>query len=81
MTVLVAMGERHLARLCEVNLARQGWIVLLAQGAQDCIDKAMLALPELVVVDADLVDSATVKPALAEHAATSGIKVIVMGEK
>lgn len=77
------MGERHMLRLCEVNLQRQGWDVLKASTDTECLQTARTCLPEMLVVDADLPvgGGAMVRDMLAEDPLTAGIKVIVMGEK
>jgi two-component system alkaline phosphatase synthesis response regulator PhoP/two-component system response regulator VicR len=76
------MGERHMLRLCEVNLQRQGWDVLKASSDTECLQTARTCLPEMLVVDASLPTSggAMVRDTLAEDPLTAGIKVIVLGE-
>jgi two-component system alkaline phosphatase synthesis response regulator PhoP/two-component system response regulator VicR len=77
------MGERHVLRLCEVNLQRQGWDVLMASSDLECLQTARTCLPEMLVVDASLLTrgGAMVRDTLAEDPLTAQIKVIVLGEE
>jgi CheY-like chemotaxis protein len=83
MTVLVAMAERHLNRLVEINLQRQGWSVVKAESDLECLDKARHLAPNLVVVDAGLPigGGETVRDMLAQDPTTAHIKVLVLGGK
>ena len=54
MTVLVATGERHIARLCEVNLSRQGWSTHTVSTTAELVESARSIRPKLVVIDPNL---------------------------
>ncbi len=49
-TVLVAGYERHIARLVEVNLQRDGYIVFAAFSDEEALATAKTQQPDLVLV-------------------------------
>jgi len=49
--VLVVDAERHILRLVQVNLERQGYEVILAPSCEDAVEKARTMRPELIVID------------------------------
>ncbi len=49
--VLVVDDERHIVRLVQVNLERQGYEVLTAYDGVECLEKAKSEQPDLIVLD------------------------------
>ncbi|MFA0736309.1 MAG: hypothetical protein LASZOEIN_002622 [Candidatus Fervidibacter sp.] len=49
--VLVVDDERHIVRLVQVNLERQGYEVLTAYDGVECLEKAKSEKPDLIVLD------------------------------
>lgn len=49
--VLVVDDERHIVRLVQVNLERQGYEVLTAYDGVECLEKAKAERPDLIVLD------------------------------
>ncbi|GBC98139.1 Alkaline phosphatase synthesis transcriptional regulatory protein PhoP [bacterium HR17] len=49
--VLVVDDERHIVRLVQVNLERQGYEVLTAYDGVECLEKAKAEKPDLIVLD------------------------------
>ncbi len=49
--VLVVDDERHIVRLVQVNLERQGYEVLTAYDGVECLEKAKSERPDLIVLD------------------------------
>lgn len=49
--VLVVDDERHIVRLVQVNLERQGYDVLTAYDGVECLEKAKSEKPDLIVLD------------------------------
>ena len=76
MTVLVATAERHIARLCEVSLSRQGWSVHCALNSKQAREFIHSRAPDLLVLDSRMERQS----ALAQEAASLGIKVMELSE-
>ena len=49
--VLVVDDERHIVRLVQVNLERQGYEVLTAYDGVECLEKAKAEKPDLIILD------------------------------
>ncbi len=49
--VLVVDDERHIVRLVQVNLERQGYEVLTAYDGVECLEKAKSQQPDLIILD------------------------------
>lgn len=49
--VLVVDDERHIVRLVQVNLERQGYEVITAYDGVECLEKAKSEKPDLIVLD------------------------------
>ncbi len=49
--VLVVDDERHIVRLVQVNLERQGYEVVTAYDGVECLEKAKADKPDLIVLD------------------------------
>ena len=54
--VLVCDDERHIVRLAQVNLERQGCVVDTSPTADDCLAKLRSGPYEFLVVDSDMPD-------------------------
>ena len=54
--VLVCDDERHIVRLIQVNLERQGYEVEFCSTVNDCLAKLRVGAFDLVVVDSDMPD-------------------------
>lgn len=52
--VLVCCPERHILRLIEVNLERQGWQVRCTTTGQEAIDQLKQELPSILVLDSEV---------------------------
>ncbi len=49
--ILVVDDERHIVRLVQVNLERQGYEVITAYDGVECLEKAKTGKPDLIVLD------------------------------
>lgn len=49
--ILVVDDERHIVRLVQVNLERQGYQVLTAYDGVECLEKARAEKPDLIILD------------------------------
>jgi len=49
--ILVCDDERHIVRLIQVNLERQGWEVVTAYDGKEGLEKIKAIKPDLVVLD------------------------------
>jgi two-component system alkaline phosphatase synthesis response regulator PhoP/two-component system response regulator VicR len=49
--VLVVDDERHIVRLVQVNLERQGYEVLTAYDGVECLEKTKAEKPDLIILD------------------------------
>jgi two-component system alkaline phosphatase synthesis response regulator PhoP len=49
--ILVCDDERHIVRLIQVNLERQGWEVITAYDGKEGLEKIKSVKPDLVVLD------------------------------
>lgn len=49
--ILVVDDERHIVRLVQVNLERQGYEVVTAYDGVECLEKAKADKPDLIVLD------------------------------
>jgi len=49
--ILVCDDERHIVRLIQVNLERQGWEVVTAYDGKEGLEKIKSVKPDLVVLD------------------------------
>lgn len=52
--VLICCPERHILRLMEVNLKRQGWQVRCTTTGQVAIDQLKQELPSILVLDSEV---------------------------
>ncbi len=65
--VLVAMVERHKARLAQVTLERQRWAVRMAASAAECMEIASTEPIQFAVLDSKLPDSRTVSEEMSKQ--------------
>ena len=81
--VLVCDDERHIVRLIQVNLKRQGHEVITASTGAECLAKARSEKPDLVVLDITLpdIDGYEVRKQLLDDPETEHIKVIMLTNK
>ena len=81
--VLVCDDERHIIRLIQVNLERQGWRVTIAYSGKEALEKMRADRPDLLILDSTLPDMSAkeVFEAMREDPALADIKVIVLKEK
>jgi DNA-binding NtrC family response regulator len=76
--VLVAASERHIARLVQVNLERQGYEVELAFDSDSCWEKVMALRPDLIVLDMDMPNAKQLGAKLKTTEETKSIPVITL---
>jgi len=81
--ILVATGERHIARLIQVNLERQGCDVLISFEGTECMMTAIKENLDLIVLDKRLppIGGLTVFNALQENELTKHTDLMVLGER
>jgi CheY-like chemotaxis protein len=76
-TILVVHPERHIRRLAQLNMERQGYRVTFAADASEAIAEIEKDPPDIVLVDErnqDIVD------ALADNPNTHNVRVLVVGK-
>jgi len=83
MKVLVCDDERHIVRLIQVNLQRQGYTVVTAFGGRECLDKISSEKPEMVVLDVMMpdMDGFEVLKAIRQNPETENLPVIMLTAK
>lgn len=83
MRVLVCDDERHIVRLVQVNLERQGYRVNTALDGRAALEKMKADHPDLVVLDTDMpgMSGKEVWQAMQEDPDLAGIPVIMLGKK
>jgi CheY-like chemotaxis protein len=79
-TVLVLNSERHIARLIQVNLERQGIMVYTAGSASDALDVIADHHPDVILTDVSMrfLDGADVFRTLKRNPATWDIPIYVL---
>lgn len=82
MRVLVCDDERHIVRLVQVNLERQGYRVNTAFDGRAALEKMKADRPDLVVLDTDMpgMSGKGVWQAMQEDPDLAGIPVIMLGK-
>ena len=82
-TILVAVGERHVARLVEVNLARAGYRLVTATSAAEALDKAQEHRLDLAVLDELLPDMTAVELArvLRDRSEEASLPIVALLER
>lgn len=81
--VLVCDDERHIVRLIQVNLERQGYTVVTAFDGKDGLEKIRAEKPQLVVLDVMMpyMDGFEVLKALRREPETENLPVIMLTAK
>jgi two-component system alkaline phosphatase synthesis response regulator PhoP len=81
--VLVVDDERHIVRLIQVNLEREGYQVLTAFDGKDGLQKVKTEKPDLVVLDVMMpyMDGFEVLKSMKADPQTAGIPVIMLTAK
>lgn len=81
--VLVCDDERHIVRLIQVNLERQGYNVVTAYDGKEGLEKVRSEKPDLMVLDVMMpyMDGFEVLKTLRRDAATESLPVIMLTAK
>lgn len=81
--ILVVDDERHIVRLIQVNLEREGYQVLTSFDGKDGLQKAKTEHPDLVVLDVMMpfMDGFEVLKSMKADPATASIPVIMLTAK
>jgi two-component system alkaline phosphatase synthesis response regulator PhoP/two-component system response regulator VicR len=81
--VLVCDDERHIVRLIQVNLERQGYTVVTAYDGKEGLEKIRAEKPDLVVLDVMMpyMDGFEVLKTLRREPATESLPVIMLTAK
>lgn len=81
--ILVCDDERHIVRLIQVNLERQGYQVVTAYDGKEGLEKIRAEKPDLCVLDVMMpyMDGFEVLKALRKDAATMDLPVIMLTAK
>jgi two-component system alkaline phosphatase synthesis response regulator PhoP/two-component system response regulator VicR len=81
--VLVCDDERHIVRLIQVNLERQGYTVVTAFDGKDGLEKVKAEKPDLMVLDVMMpyMDGFEVLKALRREPETEALPVIMLTAK
>ena len=81
--ILVCDDERHIVRLIQVNLERQGWEVVTAFDGKEGLEKIKTEKPNLVVLDVMMpyMDGFEVLKSLRREPDTEGLPVIMLTAK
>lgn len=81
--ILVCDDERHIVRLIQVNLERQGWQVVTAYDGKEGLEKVASEKPDLLVLDVMMpyMDGFEVLKTLRKDPATEKLPVIMLTAK
>ncbi|HRK21722.1 MAG TPA: response regulator [Fimbriimonadaceae bacterium] len=81
--ILVCDDERHIVRLIQVNLERQGWDVVTAFDGKEGLEKIRSEKPNLVVLDVMMpyMDGFEVLKSLRREPETEALPVIMLTAK
>ena len=81
--ILVCDDERHIVRLIQVNLERQGYTVVTAFDGKEGLEKILSDKPDLVVLDVMMpyMDGFEVLKSLRKEPATQDLPVIMLTAK
>lgn len=81
--VLVCDDERHIVRLIQVNLERQGYQVAVAYDGRECLEKIAADRPDLCVLDVMMphLDGFQVLKAIRLNPDTADLPVIMLTAK
>lgn len=83
MKILVCDDERHIVRLIQVNLERQGWEVVTAYDGKEGLEKVKADKPDLLVLDVMMpyMDGFEVLKAIRKEPETEKLPVIMLTAK
>lgn len=81
--ILAVDDERHIVRLVQVNLEREGYTVVTAFDGKEALEKVEAEMPDLVVLDVMMpyMDGFEVLQNLKKNASTRDIPVIMLTAK
>ena len=81
--ILVCDDERHIVRLIQVNLERQGWNVVTAYDGKEGLEKVASERPDLLVLDVMMpyMDGFEVLKSIRKDPATEKLPVIMLTAK
>ena len=81
--ILVCDDERHIVRLIQVNLERQGWTVVTAYDGKEGLEKVIAEKPDLVVLDVMMpyMDGFEVLKSIRKDPSTEKLPVIMLTAK
>ena len=81
--ILVVDDEKHIVRLVQVNLQKEGYEVTTASNGREALEKAASSKPDLIVMDVMMpeMDGFEALGKLKEDAQTSAIPVIMLTAK
>ncbi len=81
--ILVCDDERHIVRLIQVNLERQGWNVVTAYDGKEGLEKVASEKPDLLVLDVMMpyMDGFEVLKSIRKDPATEKLPVIMLTAK
>ncbi|MBX7133712.1 MAG: response regulator [Fimbriimonadaceae bacterium] len=81
--ILVCDDERHIVRLIQVNLERQGYTVVTAFDGKEGLEKILSEKPDLVVLDVMMpyMDGFEVLKSLRKEPSTQDLPVIMLTAK
>ncbi len=81
--ILVCDDERHIVRLIQVNLEKQGWQVVTAYDGKEGLEKIRSEKPDLCVLDVMMpyMDGFEVLKSLRREPDTEGLPVIMLTAK
>lgn len=83
MKILVCDDERHIVRLIQVNLEREGFTVVTAYDGKEGLEKVQAEKPDMLVLDVMMpyMDGFEVLKALRRDSSTEGLPVIMLTAK
>jgi DNA-binding response OmpR family regulator len=78
--ILTCDDEKHIVRLIQVNLERQGYEVITAYNGKECLEKVETEHPDLIVLDVMMPEMTgfEVLEALKKNSETEDIPVIML---
>ncbi len=81
--VLICDDERHILRLIEVNLQRQGYEVQLTSDHRGVLDTLRAEKFDMLVIDGDYTDPTTaeIEAEIAGDPELAGVRVMVLGRR
>ena len=81
--ILVCDDERHIVRLIQVNLERQGWNVVTAYDGKEGLEKISSEKPDLIVLDVMMpyMDGFEVLKSIRKEPSTEKLPVIMLTAK